>query len=271
MNIKIAQIGHGFVGKALASSFEKKGYSTTIYDKYQKIGNPKDVLESDFLFLCLPTPYVEGHGFDLSAILENLKFLSKNNYSGLVILKSTVEPGATERLGKQFRNLKLCHNPEFLTARTAAEDFHNQKHIVLGYNEDWGSSFDEALALKDFYTLHYPEAKISVCKSKESESMKLFCNNFYAMKIQIFNEFYFLCQKEGIDFEDVRELMLENGWINPMHTMVPGPDGQISYGNVCFPKDTNALKHFMKVAGTPHSILDACIKERDSMREFKLK
>ena len=40
--------------------------------------------------------------------------------------------------------------------------------------------------------------------------------------------------------------MLKNGWINPMHTTVPGPDGQLSYGGFCFPKDTNALLQFMK-------------------------
>ena len=267
----VAQIGYGFVGGALSRSLNVKGYCTLIYDKYQNIGQPEDVLESDFLFLCLPTPYVEGHGFDLSAILENLKFLSNNKYTGLVILKSTVEPGTTERLNKQFRNLQICHNPEFLTARTADEDFHNQTHIVLGYNEDWNDSREAVSNLASFFSDSYPNARISVCTSRESESMKLFCNNFYAMKVQIFNEFYFLCQKMGIDYEAVKGLMLANNWINPMHTVVPGPDGQVSYGGACFPKDTNALKHLMKTLGSPHRVLQACIEERDSMREFKLK
>tara|TARA_B100001094_G_scaffold131968_1_gene127769 strand:- start:15146 stop:15961 length:816 start_codon:yes stop_codon:yes gene_type:complete len=267
----VAQIGYGFVGGALSRSLSQKGYCSLIYDKYQEIGRPEDVLKSDFLFLCLPTPYVEGHGFDLSAILENLKFLSRNNYSGLVILKSTVEPGTTERLNKQFKNLFMCHNPEFLTARTADEDFHNQTHIVLGYNEDLNNSLAMAQELGQFFSESYPSAKVSICTSRESESMKLFCNNFYAMKVQIFNEFYLLCQKLGVDYERVKELMLSNDWINPMHTFVPGPDGQISYGGACFPKDTNALNHLMKTAGSPHDVLDACIRERNSMRECKLK
>lgn len=270
-DFKIAQIGHGFVGKALNRSFDKKSCKTIVYDKYQKIGNPIDTLDSNFLFLCLPTPYVEGHGFDLSAITENLKFLSQNNYAGLVILKSTVEPGTTERLNKQFKNLKICHNPEFLTARTADEDFHNQTHIVLGYNEDWNNSKEAVSNLASFFSDSYPNAKVSICTSRESESMKLFCNNFYAMKVQIFNEFYFLCQKMGVDYEAVKELMLANDWINPMHTVVPGPDGQASYGGACFPKDTNALKHLMKTLGSPHKVLEACVEERDSMREFKLR
>jgi UDPglucose 6-dehydrogenase len=267
----IAQIGYGFVGGALSRSLRKKGHCTLIYDKYQNINSPEDVLNSDFLFMCLPTPYVEGHGFDLSALVENLKFLSRKGYTGLVIIKSTVEPGTTEKLNRQFRDLWLCHNPEFLTARTADEDFHNQKHIVLGYNQEVNNSFLRVMELRGFFEETYPGAKISVCTSQESESMKLFCNNFYAMKIQIFNEFYFLCQKLGIDYDKVKDLMLSNEWINPMHTVVPGPDGQVSYGNLCFPKDTNALKHLMKTVGSPHKVLEACIEERDSMREFKLK
>ena len=64
-------------------------------------------------------------------------------------------------------------------------------------------------------------------------------------------------------------MMLKNGWINPMHTDVPGPDGKMSYGGLCFPKDTNALNEFMKQNNIPNSVLNATICERNSMREEK--
>jgi UDPglucose 6-dehydrogenase len=269
--MKVGQIGLGFVGGALHRSLEKKGVKTLVYDKFQKVGSIDVLLGTDVVFLCLPTPYVDGHGFDLSAIIENLKALSEKNYGGLVAIKSTVEPGITESLGLRFKNLYLCHNPEFLTARTADKDFHNQKHIVLGYNEYSDTSMEKVEELFDFFKQHYPKTDISICRSTESESMKLFCNNFYAMKVQIFNEFYFLCQKRGIDFEVVKELMLKNDWINQMHTLVPGPDGEPSYGGACFPKDTNSLNHFMKSSGSPNKVLEACIKERNLMRKNKEK
>ncbi len=59
--------------------------------------------------------------------------------------------------------------------------------------------------------------------------MKLFANSFYSVKIQLFNEFYFTCQKDGVNYNRVKELMIWNGWINPMHTVVPGSDGNFSY------------------------------------------
>lgn len=270
--MKIAQIGNGFVGSALHKSFKGKGCDTVVYDKFQNIGSIEDVLASDILFMCLPTPYVDGFGFDLSALTENLKVLSLNNYAGLIVIKSTIEPGSTEQLSSQYENLLLCHNPEFLTAKTAFEDFDNQEHIVIGLTKkaaEQGSKL--SYELSELYERLYPGAYISVCRSEESEAMKLFCNNFYAMKVQIFNEFYYLSQKLGIDFKNVKEMMLKNDWINPMHTMVPGTDGKPSYGGLCFPKDTNALCHMMKTLGSPHGVLEATIEERNKMREFKLK
>jgi len=96
--------------------------------------------------------------------------------------------------------------------------------------------------------------------------LKLFCNSFYASKIQIFTEFYLLCQKLNIDYNKVRNLMIDNGWINKMHTDIPGNDGNISYGGLCFPKDTNALNSFMEKINSPNQVLNSVINERNNMR-----
>ena len=97
--------------------------------------------------------------------------------------------------------------------------------------------------------------------------MKLFCNSFYATKIQYFTEVKLLCDKMNIEYNNVINLMLNNGWINPMHTYIPGPDGNLSYGGACFPKDSNALNQYMKKLNTPNAVLDASIKERNLMRK----
>lgn len=268
MKHKVGQVGFGFVGSALHESFKKRGVHTVVYDKYKKMGQIKDLKECEMIFLCLPTPYVAGHGFDLGALLETCKKLRDIDYRKAIIIKSTVEPGVTRQLSEMFPSMKFCHNPEFLTARSALEDFDNQKHIVIGLASLNGI---ESGALFSLYQDLYPDAEISCCSSEESESMKIFANNFYAMKVQIFNEFRFLCQKTGADYETVKELMIKNGWINPMHTNVPGHDGQPSFGGACFPKDTNALLHLMETLGSPRKVLEATIEERNEMREEKWK
>jgi UDPglucose 6-dehydrogenase len=266
MNLQVGIIGLGFVGSAMEKSFGLLGVNSIGYDKFKNggIGTFEQVIQTQTLFLCLPTPYdSKSHSYDKSAIYETCEALYKINYKGLVVIKSTIEIGTIEFLEKSWP-LYYIHNPEFLTARTAFEDFHNQTHIVLGR----GSLVpdDQYNKLVEFYSHTYPRAKISQCKAGESESMKLFCNCFYSVKIQFFNELYLLCEKLGIDYSNVKDLMLANNWINPMHTTVPGPDGQLSYGGLCFPKDTNALNELMKSLGSPNAVMDAVIQERNLMR-----
>ena len=271
----IGIIGLGFVGSAMEKSLNDKikhndlseEYKIYGYDKYKYggIGTFENVLESDVLFLVLPTLYNdESKSYDYSAIHETCEMLVKNNFSGLVVIKSTIEPTVTKKLSEKYNGLHFVHNPEFLTARTAYEDFHNQTHIVLGKSEKCPD--DKFDTLVNMYSKLYPNASLSKCLSTESESMKIFCNTFYAVKIQYFNELYLLSQKIGADYNNIVNMMLKNGWINPMHTNVPGPDGHLSYGGLCFPKDTNALLEFMKRVDTPHGVLDAVIKERNIFR-----
>lgn len=262
----IGIIGLGFVGQAMQYSFRKKKITTLEYDKFKNCQNTLDeTLDSDILFLCLPTPYNSKlKTYDKSTINNICSYLSSNNYEGSVIIKSTVEPNTCKTLSDKYTNLNIIHNPEFLTARTAKEDYHNQKHIVLGKTKS--CSDDNYNKVVDFYTFHYPWAEISKCKSIESESAKLFANSFYALKVQFFTELFLLCKKSGCDYNIAKQILIRNNWVNPMHTDVPGPDGQISYGGLCFPKDTNALNEYMKQNKSPNSLLESCIKERDSMR-----
>jgi len=266
-NIKIGIIGLGFVGSAMKKSFENKNVNIhSIYDKFKNggIGNIEDLLNCDILFSALPTIYSEKlREYNKQPLEETCLFLQNNNFSGLLVVKSTVEPGTCQILTDKF-NLKIIHNPEFLTARTAYEDFHNQKHVVLGKTSLVNDS--ELEMVKDFYEYFYEGINVSLCLAKESESMKIFCNCFYAVKVQFFNELYMVCKDDNMNYERVVDIMLKNGWINKMHTMVPGPDGLMSYGGLCFPKDTNALNEHMIKRGLPNKVLQACIDERDEMR-----
>jgi UDPglucose 6-dehydrogenase len=266
---KISLIGLGFVGSAMLKSFKKRKVNIhAVYDKFKDggIGNLESNLDTDISFWNLPTIFDENKkSYDLEPIYEVADYFSKNNYTGLIIIKSTIIPETTIKISKCFTNLKFIHNPEFLTARTAYEDFDNQEHIVLGFNDR--CTEDDNNLIRNFYNKYYPDAEISTCSCTESESMKIFVNSFYAVKIQFFNELFLVCQQNGACYKKVKEMMLKNGWINKMHTNVPGPDGKLSYGGLCFPKDTHALLQYMKNNTTPHDILQACVNERNILRD----
>lgn len=260
-------IGLGFVGSSIEKSLTIKNVDLVLYDKYKNggIGSIQNCLKADILFLALPTLYLDDlKEYDKSSLYETCDYLNKNNFSGVIILKSTVEPETVQKLEEKYK-LDFIHNPEFLTARTAFEDFHNQKHIVLGKGER--CDLNKYKMVEDFFKKYYPDAEISKCKSIESESMKIFVNSFYSVKIQFFNELYLLCQKNKADFNIIKDLMLKNGWINPMHTNVPGPDGNLSYGGACFPKDTSALRQYMERLNSTNKVLKATIDERLKFRK----
>ena len=263
---KTSIFGLGFVGGSMKKSFSIKKVDVKGYDKFKESDSLDICLDSDIAFLALPTLFdEETNEYDKSCIQEVCTQLAEANYKGIVVIKSTVEPGTTEWLSKQYPLLSFVHNPEFLTASTAFEDFHNQKHIVLGKPKQVEDKVYTTLT--DFYAPLYPDAEFSYCSCDESESMKIFVNCFYSVKVQFFNEIYLLCNKSGFDYEKVKTMMVKNGWINPRHTNVPGPDGQLSYGGYCFPKDTNALLNHMKRKGTPHKVLEATVEERNEMRQ----
>ena len=69
------------------------------------------------------------------------------------------------------------------------------------------------------------------------------------------------------DYNNIKSMLLKNNWINSMHTTVPGSDGKISYGGLCFPKDTNALNSFMEKLNVPHKVLENVINERNELRD----
>lgn len=269
-SLKIGIIGVGFVGGAIKDFLLINNYKLDetlfLFDKYKNggIGEINNLLVCDIIFIALPTIFNHKEQcYDIKCIEETLEYLMNSEFKNTVVLKSTVEPMVTDKLASKYR-MNLIHNPEFLTARTASEDFKNQKHIVLGKTEHCQE--DKFELIVTFFKKYFPTSEISLCQAKESESMKLFLNNFYAVKVQYFTEIYLLCNKLGIEYNNVKDLMLKNNWINPMHTHIPGPDGKISYGGLCFPKDTNALMYFMDKMEIPNSVIKSTVYERNDMR-----
>lgn len=270
MNNKVIGIcGVGFVGNAIYQFIKNKNYTIKLYDKYKTIldiNNFNNILESDILFLCLPTNLNDNkESYNMDEIDNTLLLLNNENYQGIILIKSTVLPNYCNLVNDKYQNLKIIHNPEFLSAKTAVEDFKNQKHIILGYTKQSEPYVDYIV---NFYKELFDNnnIEISITNSGESSLVKLGCNSFYATKIQFFTELFLLCDKEKMDYNNVKNLMLKNEWINPMHTNIPGSDGNISFGGLCFPKDITSLNTYLNGLNIPHKVIESVVNERNEMR-----
>jgi UDP-glucose 6-dehydrogenase len=257
--------GVGFVGTAISAFFKDK-LQVIQYDKYNGINTPDELLCTDILYICLPTQW-GLKTYDTKELCYTLKYLNDHKYSGAIMIKSTVIPPFVQQMNNNYPSLLLIANPEFLSAATAATDFANQRQVVLGFTDQ---SQCIRRSIVDFHKNYFPGAEISECTSYDASLMKLGCNAFYATKIQYFTELKFLCDKIGADFTSVKSMMLKNDWINPMHTQVPGHDGQVSFGGACLPKDTKALFYYMNLVKSPNAVIEAVSQERDAMRNNML-
>jgi len=233
---KIGIVGAGFVGGAIARGFALTA-DVKIYDKDPKISPHffEDVCKSEFIFLCLPTPmtHVEGGEADLSIVRSVCKELEKYNTQAICIIKSTVPIGTTRKLNEEF-DLKIIHNPEFLTARNADLDFITPSRIVLGGEVSFTSKVSKLFADR------FPGANILCMSSYESEAVKYVANCFFAVKVTFFNEVFLGLQKVAtaqsgfsLNWDKVMKGVLTDGRIGVSHYEVPGHDGKLGFGGSC--------------------------------------
>lgn len=242
--INIGIIGNGFVGAAVAHGFSLFANIRT-HDKDQRLSThtfDEVVSNSDYIFVCVPTPMSTTDGsIDLSILDSVVEKIAQStpSTSTTVIIKSTVIPGTTQKYIEQYPDLRIVFNPEFLSERTAKLDFMCPARIVIG------GTWEAAEPVEKMYRERFPHTQIIATDASSAEFIKYMCNCFFAVKIAAFNEFHQMATAQGLSWPDIEAGLLSSGWVNPMHTMVPGTDGDYGFGGKCFPKDLNAfIKHF---------------------------
>jgi UDPglucose 6-dehydrogenase len=245
-------IGNGFVGNAIYENLKNR-IPTKIYDILpEKTVNSYDqVISSEIVFVCLPTPMGEDGRCDASYVWKFFEEVPPQT-DGLFVLKSTVPIGTTEKIKKSRQDLRIIHNPEFLTADNAKKDFFNCDRNVFG------GDYANCLELRKFLYSIFPEwesVPYFYVTSTESEIIKYFSNCYLAVKVAYFNNVFQTCNQLGVEYDSVRNAICSDPRINSHHTKVPGPDGKFGFGGYCFPKDINALIHSLNDCGIDSSVL----------------
>ena len=227
--INVGIVGCGVIGSALKNWVEQYNAKVDCY-----ISDPlkgyNDKLDSiDIAFISIHIDSECNGSQDLTAlegIIEKLPNVP-------IFIRTTIVPGTADSLSKKF-NKHVYFMPEFLTQRSAYEDFCSQPMVFTGEVDLLKKIFIN----KDFITMSNTEAELA----------KYAHNVFGALKVTYFNGIFDLCNKLNCSYEKVKQGSLLSGYINNMHTLVPGPDGNKGYGGKCFPKDVSAFINFIKDA-----------------------
>ena len=264
MNIGV--IGQGYVGSAIKVGFDNY-YKLSTYDKFDSskssCNSLADLVElSDIIFVCVPTPMNKKTGECYIGIVDEVcNEINNCAKDKIVVLKSTVPPGATKDLSVKYKNINIIFNPEFLTEANFIEDFKNQKHIIIGGEKKHNN------ILSEVYKKVFPKAHIVITDSTTAEMIKYMTNAYLATKVSFANEIKQICDKVNVDYNQVMKYAIFDERLGKSHWSVPGPDGEFGFGGHCLPKDLNALIYVAKKYKLDVNVLKSALLTNDNVRK----
>ena len=234
-------VGLGVVGDAVHHYFKTTDYPLRLFDLYKGLGSPEEINEADVIFICVPTPYQAGTGFDASALEDAI---GRIEGSKVIVIKSTVLPGTTESFQVRYPQHRFLFNPEFLRQDYARAEFLKPDRQIVGFCAESRHLAESVLSL-------LPDAPYRrVMLAREAELTKYMANSFLALKVTFANEFFDLASALDIDYEVVRESVSADVRIGESHMYV-AQDGYRGYGGKCLPKDTKAVLDLAERLGLP--------------------
>jgi len=297
--MKLCMIGTGYVGLVSGTCFADLGHTVYCTDKNKdiinKLNSKKSTIyepglselikenhgskrlfftsniseainKSDIIFICVGTPSKKNSlSVDLSYVYKVAKEIAKfSKRKKIVVTKSTVPVGTGDKIEKILKNKKkfiVVSNPEFLREGEAIRDFRYPDRIIVGSNEK--NSFNK---MKNLYLpLINKGAKFFTTNRRGAELIKYSSNAFLATKITFINEIANLCEKTGINIEDISLGMGSDDRIGSRFLRT-GP----AYGGSCFPKDTKGLVSIGNKENVELSLVKSVIKSNEKRKKLLL-
>ncbi|MDX3906480.1 MAG: UDP-glucose/GDP-mannose dehydrogenase family protein [Pigmentiphaga sp.] len=299
--MNIAVVGTGYVGLVTGACFAEMGNTVTCVDvdskKIEGLKNgklpiyepgldtivvnnynsgrllfttslPEAMAEADIIFIAVGTPPGEDGSADLKYVLAVAKEIGQNldRYS-IIVDKSTVPVGTADKVAATIQaeldargvqiEFDVVSNPEFLKEGAAVDDFMSPDRIVIGASS---SRAQERMAdLYAPFVRNHPRTLFMGVR--DAEMTKYAANAMLATKISFMNEIANLCERLGVDVENVR-LGIGSDQRIGFHFIYPG----CGYGGSCFPKDVKALVQMASKIGFDPKLLNAVEARNDAQK-----
>jgi len=299
--MKLTIIGTGYVGLVTGACFAEMGNTVTCVDIDEKkveglkkgilpiyepgletlvANNYKNgrlqfslsinepVAKADVYFIAVGTPPGEDGSADLKHVLAVARDIGQH-ISGytIVVNKSTVPVGTADKVYAAIRHelkrrnisieFDVVSNPEFLKEGAAVDDFMRPDRVIVGTDSDQARN-----VMRDLYIpFMRTHERLLFMGVRDAEMSKYAGNAMLATKISFMNEIANLCERMGVDVENVRQGIGSDTRIG-YSFIYPGA----GYGGSCFPKDVKALIHMAKVHEFEPKVLNA-VEERNEQQK----
>ena len=219
------------------------------------VGAVSAAADSDFVFLCLPTPESSDGSADVSIIQTVAKEISSHLKQGSIIVnKSTLPVGSVELVENCINrsDVSVVSNPEFLREGSAVRDFLKPDRVVIG-------SINKSAAEKVSEIYKPICKKILLTDPTSAEMIKYAANAFLAARLSFVNALAAVCEVVGANVFDVVDGLGSDSRIGTQF-LQPGP----GWGGSCFPKDTKALLKIAQDNGYDFDLLAGVISANES-------